>query len=325
MATIVTGAAGFIGSNIVRGLNARGIDDIIAVDDLRDGHKFQNLASLKIADYFDKEEFLRLIENDGLDVPIDFISHQGACSDTTETDGRFMMDNNYRYSIAVLRFAQLHAAPLVYASSAAVYGDTEIFRESPQYEGPLNVYGYSKWLFDGYVRRHWDAFESQVVGLRYFNVYGPGEAHKGRMASVAHHFHGQISSGQAVRLFEAWGGYRAGEQKRDFISVEDVVKVNLFFMDHPAQSGIFNCGTGRAQSFNEVAVAALNTLLSPEAPETLDTWKSRGKLEYIAFPEDLKGRYQSYTEADLTALRNAGYRDAFLTVEEGVRAYLQNT
>lgn len=324
MYTIVTGAAGFIGSNIVKALNARGEDRIIAVDNLSRADKFRNLVDLQIVDYLDKEEFLQLIEDDAFGGEILHINHQGACSDTMEHDGRYMMKNNYRYSVALLRYCQAHDISLIYASSAAVYGGGQVFRESSDCEGPLNVYGYSKLQFDNHVRAHWDALESQVVGLRYFNVYGPREAHKARMASVAFHFANQYREQGKVRLFAGEGGYANGEQRRDFVSVEDVVKVNLWFMENPSCAGIFNCGSGRSQSFNDMAVATLNAVRAGagHAPETLAAHVAAGRIEYIPFPDSLRGKYQSFTQADISQLRQVGYRDEFLSVDEGVARYM---
>jgi ADP-L-glycero-D-manno-heptose 6-epimerase len=324
MYTIVTGAAGFIGSNVIKALNARGVDRIIAVDNLTRAGKFRNLVDCSIVDYIDKQDFLRLIEEDAFEGQIDCLNHQGACSDTMEHDGRYMMANNYRYSVTLLRYCQANDVPLVYASSAAVYGAGEVFREDPDCEGPLNVYGYSKLLFDNHVRANWTSLESPVVGLRYFNVYGPREDHKERMASVAFHFANQYREHGKVRLFAGENGYADGEQRRDFISVEDVVKVNLHFIDHPDRSGIFNCGTGRSQSFNDVAVATLNALRGFDGLAALDlaAHLELGQIEYIPFPEALRGKYQSFTQADIAQLRLAGYRDEFLTVEQGVARYM---
>ena len=322
---VVTGAAGFIGSNIVRALNDRGVTDIIAVDDLTHGDKFANLADCEIDDYLDKNAFLARIEDGAFNSAIDAILHQGACSDTTERDGRFMMQNNYEYSKALLEYCTDEAIPYIYASSAAVYGARTSFRENPESEAPLNVYGYSKLLFDQVVRRRAAERTAQVVGLRYFNVYGAREQHKGRMASVAWHFFNQYRSEGFVKLFEGSGGYADGEQRRDFVSVEDVVRVNLFFLDHPDVSGIYNVGTGAAQSFNDVAVAAVNACRTAagEAPLSLDAMRAAGVVRYIPFPEDLEGRYQSYTQADISALREAGYDAAFMSVEDGVRRYCE--
>src|SRR6478672_7114910 len=250
MTLIVTGAAGFIGSNLVKALNARGETDIVAVDDLTHGDKFRNLADCDIADYLDKDEFLHRIGNGDFDDDIAAMFHQGACSDTMEADGRYMLRNNYRYSVALLDHCQDNDIPFLYASSASVYGAGSVFAEDRANEAPLNVYGYSKCLFDRYVRRLLPERTAQVAGFRYFNVYGPREQHKGAMASVAFHFYHQFRSSARVKLFEGSGGYGAGEQRRDFVHVDDVVKVNLDFLDHPKRSGIFNLGTGQAETFN---------------------------------------------------------------------------
>ncbi|MER1966322.1 ADP-glyceromanno-heptose 6-epimerase [Castellaniella sp. GW247-6E4] len=321
---IVTGGAGFIGSNLVRGLNRRGIDDILVVDDLSDGDKFLNMVDLRIADYLHKDEFRRLVCSGELPRP-EAVLHQGACSDTTERDGRYMLDNNYRVTLELFEYCQAREVPLLYASSAAVYGAGPRYVEDPAFEAPLNVYGYSKLLFDQVLRRHMDRLTAPVVGLRYFNVYGPSEQHKGRMASVAFHNMNQYAAEGHVRLFGGWDGYPDGGQQRDFIYVEDVVKVNLFFLDHPEISGIFNCGTGRAQPFNDVAQTVVNSLRIHQGRLALplEELVAQQSLRYIAFPDDLKGRYQSHTEADLTRLRAAGYEGAFRDVQAGVSAYAQ--
>ena len=326
MYIIVTGAAGFIGSNLVKALNERGETNIIAVDNLKRADKFRNLVDCEIADYLDKEEFLDLLQDGAFDESVAAVLHQGACSDTMETDGRYMMENNYRYSISLLDFCQNEEVPFLYASSASVYGGGTVFRESREFEAPLNVYGYSKFLFDQYVRRMWNERTGQVVGFRYFNVYGPREQHKGRMASVAFHFFNQYRAEGKVRLFEGCDGYGNGEQRRDFVSVEDVVRVNLHFLDHPEQSGIFNLGTGASQTFNDVAVATVNACRKAkgEPPSTLDQLREQGVIEYTAFPEALRGKYQSFTQADVATLRNAGYDAPFLTVEQGVARYVEH-
>jgi len=322
---VVTGAAGFIGSNLVKALNERGITDVIAVDDMKQGAKFANLVDCEIADYIDKDEFLDRIEDGTFDGQLGAILHQGACSDTTEADGRYMMRTNYEYSKRLLDFCINDEVQLIYASSAAVYGAAREFREARECEAPLNVYGYSKFLFDQLVRRRYEERTTQVVGLRYFNVYGERESHKGRMASVACHFFNQYRGAGHVRLFTGSDGYGDGEQRRDFVSVEDCVNINLFFLDHPGRSGIFNAGTGNAQSFNDVAVATVNTCRKAkgEPPLTLAAMRERAIVQYIPFPEDLKGRYQSYTQADMSELRAAGYGAPFLTVEQGVTRYCQ--
>ncbi len=307
---VVTGGAGFIGSNLVRTLLDSGHDDVIVVDDLRNGHKFVNIADLPIADYIDKDEFLQRLESDkAFATGIHAVLHQGACSETTEWDGRYMMQNNYAYSQRLLHHCLKKGKPFVYASSAAVYGASQTFAEHPDNERPLNVYGYSKLQFDRYVRRVAAAPGTQVVGLRYFNVYGPREQHKGSMASVAWHFDKQVREDGEARLFAGSGGYDDGEQLRDFVYVDDVCAVNLWFLEHPEVSGVFNTGTGRAQSFNDVARAVI-------------AWHGSGRIRYIPFPEHLEGAYQSYTQADLTGLRKTGCDIDFRPVEEGVQNYL---
>jgi len=322
MSIIVTGAAGFIGSNLVKALNARGQTDIIAVDNLKRADKVANLADLEITDFVDKQDFLEIVRG-GLDGEFSAVLHQGACSDTMETDGRYMMENNYRYSLELMDWAQEQGIAFIYASSASVYGAGKVFSESREHESPLNVYGYSKFLFDQLVRRRLPG-TTQIAGFRYFNVYGPREAHKGRMASVAFHFFNQYRESGKVKLFEGCDGFGPGEQVRDFVSVEDVVRVNLFFLDHPEVSGVFNVGTGAAATFNDVACATINTIRRArgEPPATLEQLKAQGAIEYVPFPSQLVGKYQSYTRADVTRLREAGYEAPFLGVEQGVSRYI---
>lgn len=324
MHIVVTGAAGFIGANLVRALNDRGIDNIIAVDNLTRADKFRNLVDCEISDYLHKDDFRNALSAGAFDGEISAILHQGACSDTMASDGRYVMDNNFRYSMDLLSYCQSESVPLIYASSAAVYGASSEFREERQFERPLNVYGYSKFLFDQMVRRRWSDNSAQVVGLRYFNVYGPREAHKGRMASVAFHFFNEYRSTGKVRLFEGSAGYADGEQRRDFVSVEDAVKVNLWFLEHSEKSGIFNCGTGASQTFNDVAVATVNALRNAggQAPLALEELKAQGVVQYVPFPDGLKDKYQSFTEADLTQLQSVGYDASFLDVEQGVSRYV---
>ncbi|MFA5172183.1 MAG: ADP-glyceromanno-heptose 6-epimerase [Sulfuriferula sp.] len=321
---VVTGAAGFIGSNIVKALNDRGITDIIAVDNLTKADKFKNLVDCELADYIDKTDFMKLLHNNSLDGAVTAVFHEGACSNTMETDGRYMMENNYRYSMDVLDFCQENQASFLYASSASVYGSGTTFSERREHEAPLNVYGYSKFLFDQAVRRIWEDKTSQIVGFRYFNVYGQREQHKGRMASVAYHFFNQYMTTGKVKLFEGCAGYGNGEQSRDFVSIEDVVKVNMWFLDHPDASGIFNLGTGRSQPFNDVAVAVINQCRHHNGEVALDlnTLQQQGLIEYIDFPEALKGKYQSFTQADISALRTMGYTNDMLTVAEGTARYV---
>ena len=328
MKIVVTGAAGFIGSNIIKGLNARGVDDIIAVDDLTHGDKFRNLADLKIADYVDADDFYDLFA-EGAYGQVEAVFHEGACSDTMEADGKYMMDNNYTLSCELFHACQDQGTRLLYASSAATYGGSDTFTESPEFERPLNVYGYSKLLFDQRMRRElgvrFENAATQVAGFRYFNVYGPREQHKGRMASVAFHQFNQFRAEGKVKLFGEYGGYGAGGQMRDFIFIDDVVAVNLWFFDNPGKSGIFNLGTGRAQPFNDVAQAVVNTLRKGQnaAAMSLEEAVRGGLIEYIAFPPALVGKYQSYTQADPRALRAAGCNHAFADVQTGVAAYMQ--
>ena len=323
MKVVVTGAAGMIGSNLVHGLNAIGIDDVIAVDDLTDGPKYRNLLGARLSDYFDRTEFYTRFAK-GEFGRIEAVLHQGACSDTMEHNGRFMLDTNYRCSKDLLDACQLRGTRLLYASSAATYGGSASFREEPEFERPLNVYGYSKLLFDAVVRRMLPSANTQVAGFRYFNVYGPREQHKGRMASVAFHHFNQFRDTGKVKLFGAHDGYGAGEQSRDFVFVGDVVAVNLWFLQHPAASGVFNLGTGRAQPFNDVAVATVNAAraLRGEAEALpLADLVGQGLIEYIAFPEALIGKYQSFTQADLTRLRATGCAHRFADVATGIHAY----
>jgi len=323
MKVVVTGAAGMIGSNLVHGLNAIGIDDVIAVDDLTDGPKYRNLLGASLSDYFDKSDFYARFARREFG-RIDAVLHQGACSDTMEHDGRFMLDTNYRCSKDLLDACQAQGTRLLYASSAATYGGSASFREEPEFERPLNVYGYSKLLFDDVVRRMLSGAKTQVAGFRYFNVYGPREQHKARMASVAFHHFNQFRDTGKVKLFGEYGGYAPGEQSRDFVFVDDVVAVNLWFLQNPGKSGIFNLGTGRAQPFNDVAVATVNAAraLKGEAALSQAELVKQGLIEYIDFPQALVGKYQCFTQADLSRLRATGCAHAFADVATGVKAYV---
>ena len=323
---VVTGAAGFIGSNIVKALNERGETNIIAVDNLRKADKFKNLIDCEIADYLDKQVFMQKLQDGFFKGVTTAVLHEGACSDTMESDGHYMMENNYRYSLALLDHCQREETPFLYASSASVYGMGPVFKESREHEAPLNVYAYSKFLFDQVVRRRWANRTAQIVGLRYFNVYGAREQHKARMASVAYHFFNQYRAEGFVKLFEGCDGYANGGQLRDFVSVEDVVKVNMFFLDHPGKSGIFNLGTGKAQSFNDVAVATINTLRAAKGEAALspEQMHQQQLIRYIPFPDALRGKYQSYTQADMAAIREIGYAQPFLTVEQGTARYVNH-
>ncbi len=320
---IVTGGAGFIGSNLIQELNRSGFRDILVVDNLApaanlSGPKFLNLWSAKFADYMDKLEFRKaLAAGDFKDLKVEAILHQGACSNTLEDDGQYMMDNNYTYSKEILSFAVEKAVPLVYASTAAVYGLSKGFAPTAQNERPLNVYGFSKLAFDNFVRRRFsdehNVIRSTVVGLRYFNVYGPREQHKGRMASVIHHFTRQLKETGSIRMFQGSGGYSDGEQRRDFVFVRDLARMNMFFAGLLPESpegvvhAIVNAGTGEARTFKAVAEA----LMDVHGP---------GSIDFIPFPGDLLNRYQHFTEADIFGLREASFAAPFTSLEAGVRA-----
>ncbi len=323
MRVVVTGAAGMIGSNLVHGLNAIGIDDIIAVDDLTDGDKYRNLLGASISDYFDRRDFYERFARAEFG-RVDAVFHEGACSDTMEHDGRLMLELNYRASKSLLDACQAQDVRLLYASSAATYGGSAAFREEPAVERPRNVYGWSKLLFDNVVRRALPGAKTQVAGFRYFNVYGPREQHKGRMASVAFHHFEQWQAAGRVKLFGEYGGYAAGEQKRDFVFVDDVVAVNLWFLANPQASGIFNLGSGRAQPFNDVALAVVNAgrLARGEAALPLADLAAQGLIDYVDFPAALVGKYQCFTEADLARLRAVGCDHAFADVASGVARYV---
>lgn len=306
---VVTGGAGFIGSRLIKALNREGHTDILLVDDLSQGIKFRNIVDCEIMDYIDKDDFIGdFFTNDDLRKEITAVFHQGACSTTTEWDGRYMMKNNYEYSKDLLHACLEFSIPFIYASSAAVYGASSQFDEDPVCEKPLNVYGYSKLQFDRYVRKILPQVDSQIVGLRYFNVYGPHESHKGSMASVMWHFHKQLKQKQRVELFEGIDGYENGEQRRDFIFVDDVANINLWFLKNPTLRGIYNVGTGQSRSFNDVA----NTLIQEHGS---------GQINYIPFPEQLVGAYQNFTEADISKLREAGYQEQFTSLENGIKTY----
>ncbi|MCD8339077.1 MAG: ADP-glyceromanno-heptose 6-epimerase [Burkholderiales bacterium] len=337
MTYIVTGAAGFIGSNIVKALNNNGISNFLAVDNLKKAEKFVNLADNKIIDYMDKDLFIDLVREGAIPQP-EAVIHQGACSDTMETDGRYMMNNNFRYTQELFIWCQEHKIPFLYASSAAVYGASTVFKEDVKFEKPLTVYGFSKNLFDQYFRKEMSkGLTAPVTGLRYFNVYGPMEQHKGRMASVAYHQFNEYVKDHKVKLFEGCLGFPNGGQRRDFVYVEDVADVNMFFLAKGI-SGIYNCGTGMAQEFNDVSLTVVNTLRE-RFPETKEYPRPAGQpplqqelslqqavnydfIEYIPFPQALVGKYQPFTQADLTALREAGYEKQFRPVEQGVMEYM---
>ena len=318
---IVTGGAGFIGSNIVHELNAHGITDILVVDNLANSGKFLNLQGARYVNYLDKQEFRRAIRERSLgEGKVDAILHQGACSNTLEDDGVYMMDNNFEYTKEVLRFAIYANAPLVFASTAAVYGlsGPGHFTLMLENERPLNIYGYSKLVFDHYFRHQMELERVPItaVGLRYFNVYGPREQHKGRMASVIHHLTKQMRETGKLKLFAGTGGYGDGEQRRDFVYVRDLARLNMFFAQigpyapkageaKKVYIGLANAGSGKSRTFNAVARALM--AVHGECP-----------IEYIPFPPDLEGRYQHFTEANLTSLRGLGYDGPMTELEPGI-------
>jgi len=318
---IVTGGAGFIGSNLVHQLNAHGISDILVVDNFASPAKFVNLHGARYVDTMDKREFRRAIREGALGTgKVEAILHQGACSNTLEDDGTYMMDNNCQYTKEVLAFAIGESAPLVFASTAAVYGLSGPGHFTPTLanERPLNIYGFSKLAFDHYFRNQLalGLVPMTAVGLRYFNVYGPREQHKGRMASVVHHFSKQMKATGKVRLFRGTGGYGDGEQRRDFVYVRDLARMNMFFAQIGPYApkagaatrtyrGVVNAGTGASRSFNDVA-------------RSLMAVHGQREIEYIPFPPELEGRYQHFTEADLTGLRELGCDLKMTALEDGV-------
>ena len=305
---IVTGGAGFIGSNLVRALNRHGIDDILVVDAVDPADGLPNLDGTTTADYMDSREFRSALGRGALERQAQVIFHQGACTDTTIDDAEYMLDSNYEYSKDVLEYALTSRIPLVYASSASVYGVNATTSEMPENEAPLNLYARSKLLFDQHVRHVARDAASTVVGLRYFNVYGPGESEKGHMASMVYQLYRQIQESGVARLFGGTDGFGDGEQRRDFVFVDDVVEVNLWFAEGPARRGTYNVGTGSSRTFNDLARAVIDCI-------------GHGEIDYIPFPDSLRGRYQSFTEANVTRLRTAGYRKPFTSLEEGVARY----
>ena len=307
---IVTGGAGFIGSNLVKALNDKGREDILIVDDLKGGENYKNLKGLRFLDYRHKDDFLDSVENDDFDgTDIDALFHEGACSDTMEYDVNYMMKVNYEYSKMLLHFCMQHRVPFFYASSASTYGGGKNgFTEGDKCEDALNPYAFSKLIFDRYVRRVIPEAHSPIVGLKYFNVYGPQEQHKGKMASIFHQLYRQIAATGKAKLFKGTDGYEDGGQRRDFVYVKDVVKVNLWFWEHKGASGIYNCGTGTAHTYNEAAEAVIEAM-------------GRGEIQYIDFPEILRGKYQNYTEADPKKLLAAGYDGGFTDFKTAVKEY----
>jgi ADP-L-glycero-D-manno-heptose 6-epimerase len=302
---LVTGGAGFIGSNVIAELNARGRSDILVVDDLMDGRKAMNLVGLQFADYYDWREIIDKNEPGGCNVDIDGVVHLGAISDTMFTNGKILMEQNYAFSKRMLEVAKRFEAPFVYASSASVYGDGKNgFTEEPECEKPKSPYAFSKWAFDQYVRRQLECRKVTVpvTGLRYFNVYGPGENHKGEMASFVCKCFKAIDLNETIYLFEG-----SEDIKRDFIYVDDAVAMSLYLFDNRI-SGIYNIGTGAAVSF-----MALATLLRENYVGV--------KLELIPMPTELEGAYQKFTQADLSKLRAAGYHAPVTPLATAIQQY----
>ncbi len=309
---LVTGAAGLIGSSLIKELNKRGIFDIIGVDNLKNGKKIKNLSDIFLVDYYDKSLFLQKIKSNALkEYRFEAIFHLGACSDTTEWDGAYLMQNNFEYSKSLFNWSRELDVPFIYASSASVYGlGNNGFEEKLECEKPLNAYAFSKFQFDNYIRSNTNS-GSQVVGLRYFNVFGHREAHKGRMASVIHHFRQQILEYNEIRLFKGTNGVLDGEQKRDFVYVDDCIKLNLWAAFENKSSGIYNVGTGRSRTYNELAKIMLEYY-----------GLSHTQIKYIDFPESLSGSYQNFTQADLRNLEAVGFKLDFMPLEIGIPKYL---
>jgi ADP-L-glycero-D-manno-heptose 6-epimerase len=309
---VITGGAGFIGSNLVYSLNQKGLKDILIVEELDTyTKKFNNLKSLDYLDCIDKDSFLNQIKNKNNKYSnnIECIFHLGACSKTTEPDRDYILSTNLHYSKDILKYCSNNKIPLIYASSASVYGSGTKFYEDQKNESYLNHYAESKLMFDQYYRDNQSKITSQVVGLRYFNVFGPREHHKEGMSSVVYHFYNQIIASKSINLFKGSHGYKDGEQRRDFIFVDDTINVKLWFLKNSNVSGIYNVGTGLSRSFNDIANAVIK-------------YFNYGKINYIDFPDNLESQYQAYTQADMTNLKKAGYLDNFTTLESGVEKYL---
>jgi len=321
---IVTGGAGFIGSALIAAINKRQITDILVVDELGTDQKWKNLRNLSFTDYVEKDDFLEMVIEDKLDSSIDAVFHLGACSDTTETNASYLIKNNYEYSKLLAQWATDADIRFIYASSAATYGDGSAGfsddQEKIEILKPLNMYGYSKHLFDLWARRA--GLLKKIVGLKYFNVFGPNEYHKGDMRSFINKAFEQITApvlscesknGGKVRLFKSYKPeYADGEQKRDFIYVKDAVDMTLFFYDNPKLIGLFNIGTGKARTWNDL-VKAVFAAMGKEP-----------NIEYIEMPDSICNQYQYFTEADITKLHKAGCKKEITPLEDAIKDYVQN-
>jgi len=321
---IVTGGAGFIGSALIAALNKRQITDILVVDELGTDQKWKNLRNLSFTDYVEKDDFLEMVIEDKLDSSVESVFHLGACSDTTETNASYLIKNNYEYSKLLAQWATDADIRFIYASSAATYGDGSAGFSDDQEKienlKPLNMYGYSKHLFDLWARRA--GLLKKLVGLKYFNVYGPNEYHKADMRSFCIKAFEQINApvlscesknGGKVRLFKSYKPeYADGRQLRDFIYVKDAVDMTLFFYDNPQLSGLFNIGTGKARTWNDLVKAVFAAM------------GKKPNIEYIEMPESIRNQYQYFTEADITNLRKAGYDKETSPLEDAIKDYVQN-
>ncbi len=311
---IVTGAAGFIGSCIVAELNKRGIEDLILVDHLHDGLKEKNLENKKYVQYHDKKDFLDLIVQGQLDTDIECIIHMGACSSTTLQDAQYFQENNYEYTRSLAQWAVSHDVRFIYASSAATYGAGSIGYNDDDATvrrcSPLNLYGESKQKFDLWVLD--EGLTDKVAGLKFFNVFGPNEYHKGDMRSIAAKAYQRVADEGKIALFKSYKPeYNDGEQERDFIYVKDAADIVLFFMDNPNINGIFNVGTGQARTWNDLARSLFAAVGRP------------ADIEYVEMPDVLKSRYQYFTQANMAKLRNAGYAEPFTKLEDAIQDYVR--
>lgn len=313
MSILVTGGAGFIGSCVVRTLNDAGCDDIIIVDNIASTEKWKNIANKKYRTYFNKDVFLEKLHK-GTEVDVDRIIHMGACSSTTERNFDYLWRNNVEYSKELWRYAVEKQIPVIYASSAATYGDgSQGFDDKDDIDKllPLNGYGYSKQAFDIWEKHYSGQKPPQYVGLKFFNVYGPNEYFKGSMASMVYHGFRQIRDTGKVRLFRSYDPkYEDGDQLRDFVYVKDVCDVIRWFIDHNDVSGLFNVGTGCPSTFHEMASATFAAMGREES------------IEYIDMPEELKEKYQYYTCANIKKLREAGYAGKFRDIKAGAYDYV---